>query len=594
MSGVEASDRAAEYRRRLAERGEALAAESRLDRSISILRLVVFASGVALVWPALFDRTVHVAWLLAPFAAFVAVLRWHDRVIRGRDRAARAVAFYEQGLVRVVEGRATGPATDRWSSPDHPYAQDLDLFGPGSLFERVCAAKTRAGEDTLAAWLSRPADPGTVVARQRAVAELSPRLDLREGLAVAGGAVSIDADGVRVWAGASPRLSGRLVPAVALVLGAANVTTLIAWFTWPSTFPWFLASASIGAVFGLVHRGKVEDVLGRVERPERDLERLSAILETLERETFTASLLRELRASLDVASDPPSARIAHLARLVEWRDSLENMIFRPLAALVFGGTHLAYAMERWRSRSGAAVGRWIDATAAIEALSSFAQVSYERPGDPFPELVDEGPRFEARGLRHPLLADCVANDLAIDRERRLYLVSGSNMSGKSTLMRTVGVNAVLAQAGATVAADALTLSPLAIATSMRIHDSLQQGTSHFYAEIKRLRRIVDLTGETTPVCFLLDEILHGTNSHDRRAGAAAVIRGLLARGAVGLVSTHDLALAEIVDELEGKAANVHFRDRIVDGRVEFDYRLAPGVVRNSNALELMRAVGLDV
>jgi DNA mismatch repair ATPase MutS len=189
----------------------------------------------------------------------------------------------------------------------------------------------------------------------------------------------------------------------------------------------------------------------------------------------------------------------------------------------------------------------------------------------------------------------VRTDLKLsDEERRVLIVSGSNMSGKSTLLRTVGINTVLALAGAPIRARRLRLTPLQVGASIRIQDSLQAGASRFYAEITRLRQIVELTEGELPVLFLLDEILHGTNSHDRRIGAEGVVRGLIERGAIGLITTHDLALARIAEELAPRAANVHFEDHLEEGKMTFDYRLRPGVVERSNALELMRSVGLEV
>jgi DNA mismatch repair ATPase MutS len=233
----------------------------------------------------------------------------------------------------------------------------------------------------------------------------------------------------------------------------------------------------------------------------------------------------------------------------------------------------------------------------LEALSSLAGHSYERPQDPFPELAEGGACFEGEGLGHPLIPESrnVRTDLRLSDERlRVLIVSGSNMSGKSTLLRTLGTNTVLALAGATVRARRLRLSPLQVGASIRIQDSLQAGASRFYAEITRLRQIVGLTAEPPPVLFLLDEILHGTNSHDRRIGAEGVVRGLIERGAIGLVTTHDLTLARIADELAPQAANVHFEDHLEGGKMSFDYQLRPGIVQRSNALELMRSVGLEV
>jgi DNA mismatch repair ATPase MutS len=210
---------------------------------------------------------------------------------------------------------------------------------------------------------------------------------------------------------------------------------------------------------------------------------------------------------------------------------------------------------------------------------------------------EQGPLLEAKTLAHPLIVDRtpVPNDVRVGGEApRVLLVSGSNMSGKSTLLRAIGCNAVLALAGAPVCADSLTLSPLALGATLRVEDSLQAGISRFYAEILRIRAIVETASGPRPLLFLLDEILHGTNSHDRRIGADAIVRSLVEAGGIGLVTTHDLALTELTNTLGTRAANVHFEDRIEDGKMVFDYRMRPGVVEHSNALELMRAVGLKV
>jgi DNA mismatch repair ATPase MutS len=239
---------------------------------------------------------------------------------------------------------------------------------------------------------------------------------------------------------------------------------------------------------------------------------------------------------------------------------------------------------------------WLDAIGEFEAIASLATYAFERPDDVYPAIVEGPALFEGEDLGHPLLpaAGCVRNGVSLGGSIRMLMVSGSNMSGKSTLLRTVGVNAVLALCGAPVRARALRIAPMQIGASLHIIDSIQSGTSHFYAEILRLRAILERTRGPFPVLFLIDEILHGTNSHDRRIGSEAVLRGLVDAGAIGLVTTHDLALTAIVDGLGGRAQNVHFVDRLENGRLTFDYRMRPGVVDHSNALALMRNIGLDV
>jgi DNA mismatch repair ATPase MutS len=242
------------------------------------------------------------------------------------------------------------------------------------------------------------------------------------------------------------------------------------------------------------------------------------------------------------------------------------------------------------------VRRWLAAVGELEALSSFAGYAAEHPEDVFPALIESEPLFDGEQIAHPLIARgaAVRNDVRLDSECRLLVVSGSNMSGKSTLLRAAGLNAVLAWAGAPVCAAALRVSPVAVGAAMRVQDSVLEGKSRFYAEITRIRQVVDLAGAGAPLLFLLDEMLSGTNSHDRRIGAGAILRTLVERGALGLITTHDLALAEIADELAPHARNVHFEDHIENGRIAFDYRMRPGVVTRSNALELMRSVGLEV
>jgi DNA mismatch repair ATPase MutS len=297
-----------------------------------------------------------------------------------------------------------------------------------------------------------------------------------------------------------------------------------------------------------------------------------------------------------------SATIRHLQALIEAHDWEHNLAFTPVAFALMWSTHVAGAVERWRARHGHAVRAWIGAVGEIEAFSSVSAYRYEHPSDPFPEIVATvgapGPRgiFDGSALGHPLLppARMVVNDVRFAHECGLLLVSGSNMSGKSTLLRTVGVNAVLALAGAPVRGASLRISPLDIGATLRIQDSLQEGRSRFYAEITRVRRIVDMARNGRAVLFLLDELFHGTNSHDRLAGASGVLRGLVDLGAIGLVTTHDLALTEVVDRLAPRALNVHFEDRFEHGEMVFDYVMKPGPVTRSNALALMRAVGLEV
>jgi DNA mismatch repair ATPase MutS len=275
-------------------------------------------------------------------------------------------------------------------------------------------------------------------------------------------------------------------------------------------------------------------------------------------------------------------------------EARRNPILAPFMLLLMYPLQTALAAESWRSAHGAMIRSWLEVLGEFEALLSLAQYAYEQSADPFPEFLDGPPAFKATGLGHPLIpaAVRVCNDVDICGETRVLLVSGSNMSGKSTLLRTIGINTVLAMAGAPVRAKSLQLTPLQIGASIRINDSLHEGSSRFYAEIKRLRQLFEPTG--WPLLFLLDELLQGTNSADRRIGAQGLIRALLKKGAIGLISTHDLALTEVAGLDPGAIRNVHFQDELSDGKLTFDFKLQPGVVTKSNGIELMRSIGLDV
>jgi hypothetical protein len=589
----------AEYRLRLEARRAAAERLATVDRRLSGLRLLTFASIVTAGFLAFGTHHIRAAWLAPPVVLFVGLLIAHDRVIRKRSRAERAVGFYERGLARLEDRWAGGgcqrqPSTD----PSHPFAADLDLFGEGSLFELLCDARTPAGEDKLASWLLSPAGADEVRERQAAVDELRDRIDLREDLCLLGDAVRTQLDPaalIRWGREGGPPASALPRAAAVIATGLSFLALAAAIETGAGVIPLLLAlTLQAGVATGL--RRRVSASIQSASGATRDLALLSGLLARLEHESGRSTRMAALLGALESEGLPPSRRIAQLQRLVDLLDARRNQFFAPIGALLLWGTHLGLTIENWRARHGPALERWLDAAAEIEALASLAAYAYEHPADPFPEIDEAAAVFDGLGLGHPLLpaSQCVRNDVRLGGERQAYMVSGSNMSGKSTLLRTVGVNAVLALAGAPVRADALRLCPLAVGASIRVLDSLQTGTSHFYAEIKRLRQILDLTTSELPVLFLLDEVLHGTNSHDRRIGAEAVLRTLLERGTLGLVTTHDLALAKVADELAPRVENVHFQDQLAHGQMSFDYRLWPGVVTRSNALELMRSVGLEV
>jgi len=561
--------------------------------------MVVFLAAVAVAWSGCDTGWWSAWWAGVPLAAFVGLVVTHDRVIRSRQRAERTAGFYEAGMARLEDRwSGAGNGGERHLNAHHPYAADLDLFGRGSLFELLCTARTRGGEDTLARWLLAPASAGEIRARQAAVAELRPRLDLREEVALLGDDVraGLDPQTLEAWGAAPPIFARRQLRTVALALVVLTAAAAVAWIACGAGPLPFAALIVAEAVLAAWLRPRVAQVIRAAQHPDRELALLAEMLSRLESEAFATPWLVQRRAALDTDGDPPSRCIARLHRLIHLLDARKNQLFAPLSGLLLWSTQLALAIDAWRIKNGASIGRWVTVIGEVEALSALASHAYEHPADPFPDVIQGTCQFEAVGLGHPLLpeARCVRNDVCLGGKPRVLVVSGSNMSGKSTLLRSVGTNAVLAFAGAPVRAGSMCLSPLSLGASIRTLDSLQEGTSRFYAEITRLRQVMTIAEGAPPLLFLLDEILHGTNSHDRGIGAEAIVRGFLQRGAIGLVTTHDLALARVADALAPQTANVHFEDHMENGLMHFDYHLRPGVVTHSNALALMRSIGLDV
>jgi hypothetical protein len=487
----------------------------------------------------------------------------------------------------------------------------------------------------LASWLTAPADPDAVRARQAAVGELAPMLDLREGLAVAGIDVraAVQTDRLLAWAEAPLHQAG-VLRAVVWFFTAATLVGIVHLALTGVWLPLLVLTVLHAAALRLF-RDRIDAMLSAKEpganasfvaddltHRARDLDALTGILALIERSSLSGGRLVQLQRGLEQDGRAASGRIRQLHGLSDFHDSLTNMAAVPIVLFLAGAAtgqmwllplalavsaamllirpHLALAIERWRTGYGRRVRVWVDTIAEFEALGSLAGYRYEHHEDPFPEIVTvdrhEDAFFDGVGLGHPLLpaATMVRNDVRLAGETKLLVVSGSNMSGKSTLLRTVGINAVLAQAGGPVRATSLRLSPLSLGATLRIQDSLIEGRSRFYAEITRIRQLADIAAGRPPLLFLLDELFHGTNSHDRLAGAQGVLLSLLDRGAIGLITTHDLALTAVAGELAPRALNVHFEDWFDAGEMRFDYRMKPGPVTRSNALALMRAVGLEV
>ncbi|HTU62672.1 MAG TPA: hypothetical protein VMF89_29625, partial [Polyangiales bacterium] len=524
------------------------------DRLFGLSKLAfALVTVVSALWLAR-SHPAMLAWSLVPALIFVALWIAHERLLRRLDASTRLESFYRRGLARLNDQWAgQGDTGQRFFDANHLYARDLDLFGPASIYELLSQAASAPGQHTLANWLLHPGEPDEIAQRQQAVRELAPRLDLREQLALAADAIHEGTPEALVrWADSRDDTVPRWLLFAAPPLAVLWLAALFYWiaggnFTWLALLSFFnvaLTTRFIAAV-----RRAAADVL-QISSLLGPLHRVLAVYES---QPFESPRLQAIGAAVRSDGLAPSHALAKLERILHWLESTDNWFVKLLNRFIFWTPLSMYAIESWRRRHGSRMRVWLASIGDFEALSSLAGFAYERPECSYPTLEPGAPALRATGLTHPLLpaATAVPNDLSLDSEHALIIVSGPNMAGKSTLLRAIGLNVVLAQCGAPVCCASLALSPLAVGASITVTDSLQSGLSRFYAEIQRLKSITDLAAGPRPTLFLLDELLSGTNSHDRRVGTEALLRSLLGRNTIGLVTTHDLALTKIADALNG-------------------------------------------
>ena len=588
------------YAARLAAREARIAVLQRRAERFGAARLAVAAVILLAGWMVWIAHWFPSAWLAVPIAAFAALIAAHARQRRELMRTLRAAEFHRRAIARIEDRWAgTGIQDHPREDAHHPYAADLDLFGAGSLFELLCTARTAMGRETLADWLLKGADVEHIRRRHECLDDLRARIDLHEDLAVLGAsdAAPVRAQRLIAWSRAPNVLAARWIRPLALGLPALLIAALLWGFMRDQWLPALAVLLIEAALLYLLRRALAPNLSAVASVYDADgLRTFAGLTERIEREPFQAAALRSLTEPLvrsEVHCSAALARLAWIAAFAEAREALTVRWF--LSVPLLYPLQVALAAERWRSRHAPQVSDWIETVGQFEALASLAQFAFEHPDFTYPEWCSEAGTLEAQALGHPLLpaGRCVRNDLSLSSSAPVLLVSGSNMSGKSTLLRAVGLNVVLAMAGAPVNARTLRLSPLTIGASIRVNDSLQEGQSRFSAELTRLRQIVAIAESGAPLLFLIDELLQGTNSKDRRIGAEGLLRALIGLRAIGIATTHDLALTELPG-IAASVRNVHLRETMLEGVMHFDYLLRPGVVTTSNGVELMRAMGLPV
>jgi len=572
----------------------------KLSDRLSMARLAAFAGGLVVFGALLsFSVIAAVVTLAVALALFTWLVMKYETTEKSRKRFLRLAEINSLEL-KCLDGDFSGFKTgEEYAERDHPYSYDLDVFGKASLFQFLCRTTSRPASDRLAEYLKQPAAKEEILLRQKAVAELQPLTDWQQELMTLGylnAGAGNDPAPLLQWLGSDDlfRKTGRekIITGCLSLIAIAAVITVIAGLPAAILAPVF----GVNFVFYFTRFRKISKLQEKVSRSSDLLKAYSGIIKLLENRNFTSPLLQNLQSGFrdEIAA---SDRIRQLSKLVGRLDyRLNVLVSAPLNLLFFTDIHFCLALERWKRDHASRIPGWFASMAEFEALASLANMAFNNPGWIYPQVTEDYFVFRAEDMGHPLIPAVrrISNGFATEGAGKAIIVTGSNMSGKSTFLRTCGVNAVLAFAGAPVCASAFTVSLVRLHSSMRISDSLEENISSFYAELRRLRAIIAGAESDPKVFLLLDEILRGTNSDDRYTGSVALIKQLTGYGAVAMVATHDLRLAGLEKELPQSIDNYHFDVKVNDEELFFDYRLTPGICSSFNASLLMKKMGIRV
>ncbi|EHQ90778.1 MutS family DNA mismatch repair protein [Desulfosporosinus youngiae] len=580
--------------------------KERLTRTINQLsnvRLITFLAGCGLA--GFFYMTHSTSWSFGIMAltivTFVALVIWHQNLRTRQNYNQVFYEVYDQALKRLGgEWKTFSDAGEDFKDSAHPYSEDLDLFGVGSLFQWINTAKTFGGRNKLKEWLTEPpTNVELIQKKQEAIKELAGNLAWRQRFLaeaqMAKGPIK-SPNAIIEWAKTYDK--SYLRPGVLISVRAlpiVTITFLLLYLMTAKVSYWYPLTGVIIQTIILFTGKKRGKALNEVYTYKESIKIYEKMLERFEKRSFQSDYLKALKLGLyDRDKKPAFKQIKKLSSIAELIANRDNSMFLAINILTLWDIQCMIALESWKERSGRYLTRWLETIGELEALSSLAIIRFDHQDWVIPEIITERPGIDAVSMGHPLLKEAVCNDLSLDRRSGILLITGSNMSGKSTLLRTLGINLVLAYAGAPVCAKVFSCSILQIYTCMRVSDNLGESISSFYAELLRIKQIVSASKTHSNIFFLLDEIFKGTNSQDRHAGAKVLIQQLSKSGAMGMVSTHDLELGSMEHESERRIRNYHFREYYKNNEIHFDYKLRPGISTTRNAMYLIKMAGIDV
>ncbi len=593
-----------------------IAGLSKILGRISVLRIIVFISGVVL--------TIYLAnlrligWMALAFLIFLMVFIFlvitYNKYSFRRRHAVFLKEINESEILRIENKLSGFPEGKNFEIRNHSYCGDLDIFGKHSVFQLLNRTTTETGRAKLAEWLTSPADPPTIIERQAAVRELMPSLEWRQDLQASGMHFSnkkSDFNKLLDWI----KKPNRLLPSrvtyltLAIILGLLTITTFVLWVVYlptPEARLYLTALIILGllnAVVLMVTNRSVEEVINDLYQNMKTMEAYRSLIVKIETQNFQSPLLRALRQIFITKEYSASKEIGKFIKIMDLflerglkkEPVSSNVFYWIFNFIILLDIHCVLMTERWRKKNKDLLSRWSDAVSEFEVINSMSGFAYAHPAYVFPEISESPFNIKFRNVGHPLIPDDkrICNDFNLEGRGKIAMITGSNMSGKSTFLRTVGVNLVLAYAGAPCCAGFCHLSLMKIFTSMRTQDNLEEGISSFYAELKRVEQLLKLIEEGEPIFFLLDEMFKGTNSEDRHKGGYSLIRQMGELNAFGIISTHDLELAKIMDHRSG-VFNYSFNSIIRADEIIFDYKLTNEICKDFNASELMRKSGIKI
>ena len=564
----------------------------------SIFRLIFFVLTIGIliflfsqnVWLGIVGTII----LLTLFARFVF---WHQGFQKERKHNSNLSLINKNEEAAMKDNHSAFDGGKEFISADHPYAYDLDIFGDHSIFQFCNRTVTNIGKEKLSNILGVTADKKTILERQEAISELADKLDWRQNFQSYGSEIDDKPEHLRIlkdWLQDEPFiLNNKLITVLRFIVPVLSITGLVLFFVQP----WYIAILFLIPAFWAIRKTvvQVNDTHQRTTHTEKILASYATLIAHIEQENFSSPLLQSWKAALTVNENVPSKKIKRLSYIISQLNVRYNAFAILLNIIGLWDIHWVASLEKWKAKHKDELPKWFDSLKNFDALISLATLAYNHPEWTFP-IITEDAYLKGIELGHPLIPrqQMVTNNLEMETTGHIKLVTGSNMAGKSTFLRTIALNIVLAQTGSKVCAKELSLPHLAVYTSMRTTDALHESTSSFYAELKRLKIILDAVDRKEQVYFLLDEILKGTNSKDRHTGSKALIEQLIKSGGAGIIATHDLELGSLEAKYNGDLENLCMEVEVKDGELDFDYKLKKGVSKSFNATTLMRNMGIRI